>query len=272
VLKKTIALAAGLSLLTGCIASKEFENLNKTLSKGTLLARSLTVSNPQDGNTKVTNFLGWISLSGTAPSKLERFDGTTTVTINGDLSKNSYSDDDSLLNPGQNYLYSLTFAESVATQSIVPALLPDTRLTSTEPQALATVPANTQPVLKWERANALPKGFVVTVARMSDDPNGGFSGGSLSGGSPTYIAFLDAASHSTEVKYGTPSDLAAITGDQLLKDALKAMPGNFFAEKNEPLTKGVYAWTVVALDHDDAKTAFAIGKPDSLGIFRVPAE
>ncbi|MNF17249.1 hypothetical protein D3C80_2206320 [compost metagenome] len=50
------------------------------------------------------------------------------------------------------------------------------------------------------------------------------------------------------------------------------MPGNFFAEKNDPLTPGIYAWTVVAIDHDDAKTAFAIDKPDSLGIFTVPAE
>ena len=263
-LKKTIALAAGLSLLTGCIASREFGTLSSTLSKGTLLIRSLTVSNPANGNTEVTNFLGWISLSGKTPSKLER-DGNQ-IAASGDLGSNAYQDKDGPtndLNPGQTYLYALDFGEAVATQSITPALLPDTRLTSTEPQG-STVDAGTTPILKWSRTGALPKGYVVTVARMP-----GAIGSSLSGGEPTYIAFLDAASHSTQVTYGTPSDLAAIAGDKLLSETLSKMEGGFFASKNEPLTPGNYAWTVVAIDHDDAKTAFAIDKPDSLGIFTV---
>jgi hypothetical protein len=267
VLKKTIALAAGLSLLTGCIASREFGNLSSTLSKGTLLVRSLTVSNPANGGTEVTNFLGWISMSGGTPSKLER----DNVTISTSLSGNAYTDKDDNnpagndLNPGQTYNYALTFSESVATQSITPALLPDTRLTSTYPSFGHTVEAGTNPVLTWTKQGALPKGFVVTVAKMPND----FAGSSLSAGTPTYIAFLDAASHSASVAYGTPSDLAAIAGDKLLSETLAQMDGGFFAQKNEPLTAGRYAWTIVSLDHDDAKTAFAIDKPDSIGIFTV---
>ena len=263
-LKKTIALAAGLSLLTGCLASKEFSTLSTTLKKGTLLIRSLTVSNPSDGNTKVTNFLGWIAVGGGTPAKLER-DGAQ-IADSSKLQSNSYSDEDSLtndLNPGQTYLYALDFGASTATQSITPALLPDTRLTSTEPQG-NTVAANSQPVLKWTRQGALPKGYVVTVAKMP-----GAIGTSLSGGTPTYIAFLQAASHSTQVTYGTPSDLAAIAGDALLSSTLANMEGGFFAQKNDPLTPGNYAWTVVAIDHDDAETSFAIDKPDSIGIFTV---
>ncbi len=272
-LKKTIVLAVGLSLLTGCIASREFGNLSSTLSKGTLLVRSLTVSNPANGGTEVTNFLGWISLSGASPSKLERNDGNATkdITPAEGLSGNAYTDKDDNnpagndLNPGQTYAYALTFSESVATQSITPALLPDTRLTSTYPSFADTVAAGTNPVLTWTRQGVLPKGFVVTVAKMPDD----FAGSSLSAGTPTYIAFLDAASHSASVTYGTPSDLSAIAGDKLLSETLSKMEGGFFAQKNEPLTAGRYAWTIVSLDHDDAKTAFAIDKPDSIGIFTV---
>ena len=266
-LKKTIALAAGLSLLTGCIASREFGNLSSTLSKGTLLIRSLTVSNPANGNTEVTNFLGWISLSGTAPSKLER-DGVEVPGSSGKLQSNAYTDKDDPptndLSPGQNYLYSLTFEESTATQSITPALLPDTRLTSTAPQGINAVATGAKPEITWTRQGALPKGYIVTVADMGN----GFAGSSLSGGTPVYLAFLDAASHSASVTYGTPSDLAAITGDQLLSTFLAENP--FFKPVHQPLESGkTYAWTVVAIDHDAAKTAFAIDKPDSIGIFTV---
>ncbi|MNK65369.1 hypothetical protein D3C87_846620 [compost metagenome] len=266
-LKKTIALAAGLSLLTGCIASREFGNLSSTLSKGTLLIRSLTVSNPANGNTEVTNFLGWISLSGKAPNKLER-DGVEVPDSSGKLSSNSYQDkDDPLtndLNPGQNYLYSLDFGESTATQSITPALLPDTRLTSTAPQGLNAVAAGASPTITWTRQGALPKGYIVTVAKMGD----GFAGSSIGAGEPVYLAFLDAAAHPSSVTYGAPSDLAAITGDQLLSGFLAENP--FFKPVHKALESGkTYAWTVVALDHDDAKTAFAIDKPDSIGIFTV---
>lgn len=266
-LKKTIALAAGLSLLTGCIASREFGNLSSTLSKGTLLVRSLTVSNPKTGGTEVTNFLGWISMGGGAPSKLERDNATISTSLSG----NAYTDKDEPptndLNPGQTYNYALTFSESVATQSITPALLPDTRLTSTYPSIGDTVAAGSTPTLTWTKQGALPKGFVVTVADMG---TGGFSGSSISGGEPVYLAFLDAASHSTSVAYGTPSDLSAIAGDKLLSETLAQMDGGFFAPVNKPLEAGhTYAWTIVSLDHDDAKTAFAIDKPDSIGIFTV---
>ena len=265
-LKKTLALAAGLSLLTGCIASKQFANLSDTLSQGTLLIRSLTVSNPASGNTEVTNFLGWISLSGSTPSKLER-DGAPIAT-SGELGGSAYQDKDNPptndLNPGQTYLYALDFGESVATQSITPAILPDTRLTSVSPSLGDTITAGSSPTITWTRQGALPKGFIVTVAEMDND----FSGTSLSDGKPVYLAFLDAASHSTSVTYGTPSDLAAITGDQLLSGFLAENP--FFKPVHEALESGkTYAWTIVAIDHDDAKTAFAIDKPDSLGIFTV---
>lgn len=265
-LKKTIALAAGLSLLTGCIASNQFANLSKTLERGTLLIRSLTVNDPKDDNTKVTNFLGWISLGGKTPLKLER--NGAEIADSSKLQNNSYNDESSLtnnLNPGQIYNYALNFGESTATQSITPAILPDTRLTSTSPTLVETVPAGSTPKLTWTRKGAQPKGFVVTVAKVPDN----FAGSSLGAGEPTYIAFLDAASHPTSVIYGTPSDLAAITEDKLLSETLGKMEGGFFAQKNEPLTPGRYAWTVVSLDHDEAKTAFAIDKPSSLGIFTV---
>lgn len=268
-LKKTIALAAGLSLLTGCITSNEFANLSKTLTKGTLLIRSLTVSNPTTGNTEVTNFLGWIAMSGGTPSELTRND-TKVPGSDGKLGSNSYTDKSgepvgNTLNPGQRYVYALNFGESVATQSITPALLPDTRLTSVSPQGNNAASAGEEPMITWSKVGATPKGYIVTVADMG---TGAFSGSSLSGGTPVYLAFLDAASHSTSVKYGTPSDLAAITGDDLLSGFLAE--NEFFKPVHKPLESGkTYAWTVVALDHDKAKTAFAIGKPNSLGIFTV---
>lgn len=268
-LKKTIALAAGLSLLTGCITSNEFANLSKTLQKGTLLIRSLTVSNPSTGNTEVTNFLGWVSMSGGTPSELTR-NGDKVPGSDGKLGSNAYTDKSgepvgNTLSPGQRYLYALNFGGSVATQSITPAILPDTRLTSVSPSPSDTVTAGSEPMITWSKVGATPKGYIVTVAEMP----GGFAGSSLSGGTPVYLAFLDAASHSTEVKYGTPSDLAAITGDLVLKSALEES-SDLFKPANKPLESGkTYAWTVVALDHDKAKTAFAIGKPNSLGIFTV---
>lgn len=265
-LKKTIALAAGLSLLTGCITSNQFANLSKTLERGTLFIRSMTVSDPKDGDTKVTNFLGWVSLGGKTPLKLER-DGAE-IADSSKLQNNSYNDVNSLTNalsPGQTYNYALTFGESTATQSIIPAIFSDTRLTSTSPNLSDTVPAGSTPKLTWTRKGAQPKGFVVTVAKMPSD----FAGSSLGAGEPTYIAFLDAASHPTSVVYGTPSNLAAITEEKLLSETLGKMEGGFFAQKNEPLTPGRYAWTVVSLDHDETKTAFAINKPSSLGIFTV---
>lgn len=267
-LKKTIALAAGLSLLTGCITSSEFANLSKTLTKGTLLIRSLTVSDPTTGNTNVTNFLGWISMSGGTPSELTR-NGDKVPGSDGQLGSNFYRDENgkpvgNTLNPGQRYVYALNFGESVATQSIVPSLLPDTRLTSVSPQGTNAATAGSQPMLTWTKVGATPKGYIVTVAEMA----GGFAGSSLSGGKPVYLAFLDAAAHTTSVKYGTPSDLAAITGDDLLSGFLAE--NEFFKPVNEALESGkTYAWTVVAIDHDTAKTSFAIDKPDSLGIFTV---
>jgi hypothetical protein len=226
------------------------------------------VSNPTTGVTEITNFLGWISMSGSSPSELTR-NGTKVPGSDGKLGSNSYQDKDDQatndLNPGVRYNYALNFGESVATQSIVPALLPDTRLTSVSPSGSDTVTAGSEPTLTWSKVGATPKGYIVTVADMG---TGSFSGSSLSGGTPVYLAFLDAASHSTSVKYGTLSDLAAITGDQLLREALAENP--FFKPVNKALEAGkTYAWTVVALDHDGAKTAFAIGKPNSLGIFTV---
>lgn len=263
-LKKTIALAAGLSLLTGCITSREFGNLSSTLQKGTLLARSMTVSNPKTGNTEVTNFLGWISLSGKSPKSLKR--NNAPIATQNDLGGNAYQDKSSDLLPGLTYFYSLDFGDAVATQSIIPMLLPDTRLTSTYPVSLATeIPAGSKPTFTWTLDGALPMGYVITVAKMPDAQ----IGSSLSGGDPTYMAFLDAKKHSKEVTYGTPSDLEAITGDALLSSALANLDGGFFAPKDEPLTEGTYAWTIVPLDHDPAKTAFAIGKPDSIGMFTV---
>lgn len=264
-LKKTIALAAGLSLLTGCITAREFGNLSDTLSQGTLLARSLTVSNPASGNTEVSNFLGWISMSGATPSTLKR--NGNDITPGDGLQGSSYTDETGLL-PGQSYLYELSFGESSkATQSARPALLPDTRLLSSSPQITDTINAGDKPTFTWTKQGATPKGYLITIAKMGDDPDTPFGGSSLGSGTPTYLAILDATKHVGQVAYGTPSDLAAITEDKLLNETLGKMP--FFKATNEPLTRGAYAWTIVSIDHDDAKTAFAIDKPDSVGIFAV---
>lgn len=262
-LKKTIALAAGLTLLTGCITAREFGNLSDTLQKGTLLARSLTISDPKDGETKVSNFLGWISMSGTTPTRLTR--DQADITPADGLKGSSYTDESGLM-AGQTYLYELTFGpDSKATQSARPALLPDTRLIPSQPSLSSAVAPGSTPTLTWTKKGATPKGYLVTVARMpGEEP---FAGGSLGSGTPTYVALLDATKHDGQVQYGTPSNMVSITEDQLLNETLGKL--DFFKSTSEPLTEGSYAWTVVSIDHDAAKTAFAIDKPDALGIFVV---
>lgn len=276
-LKKTIALAAGLSLLTGCFTMQEVGNLGNALQRGTILVRSLTLGDPAGGGTQVTNFVGWFSLGGANPTRLMRDD--EDITPADGLKDNLYTDEDDTppgndLKPGQAYTYKLTFEDSTAETRIVTSNLPDTRLTSTAPLGLANT---LQPTLKWSRMGALPKGYLVTVAEVGAD---GFDGDSLAGTTPTYIAFLDASTHTDEVVYGTPSDLAAITGNEMLSTFLGEMGSggaNFFADKSGndtvPLENDKeYAWTVVAVDHNDDETAFAIDKPRSIGIFTVKVD
>jgi len=271
VLKKTFALAVGLSLLTGCIASREFGNLSDTLSKGTLLTRSLTASNPGDGNVTVTNFLGWIMLNQSGAGTLKR-DGNI---LKSDLSGSAYTDKDgdpvgNDIAPDTLYTYELTFGNSTATQSIRTRSLPDTTfsaLTPNGPLPSDDVAAGSKPQLSWTKNFETPKGFIVTVTRLGDY-TAGFGGGGMSG-EPYYVSFLNAASHSAGVTYGTPSDLDAIVKDELLSKTLSEMPGGFFKAENKDLVSGRYIWTVVAIDHDDAKTAFAISSPTTVATFGV---
>lgn len=269
-LKKAFALVAGVSLLTGCIAANEFQNLSKTLSKGTLLVRSLTATNPQDGTVKVTNFLGWISLSGTAPSQLDR--NGAQIADASKLTTSSYQDTDAALQPGNTYLYSLTLGSTAATQSVLTRTIPDTSFGNLQPTKLLPADhyqAGAKPELSWTKSGETPKGYIVSVTQISNDPNAAPAGGNNLSGTPYYVAFLDAASHSVGVAYGTESDLAAITKDELLSKTLSEMPGGFFKQENKELTTGRYIWTIVAIDHDDKKTAFAVPAPSAMGTFGV---
>ncbi|MBI6546815.1 MAG: hypothetical protein HY692_08470 [Cyanobacteria bacterium NC_groundwater_1444_Ag_S-0.65um_54_12] len=84
---------------------------------------------------------------------------------------------------------------------------------------------------------------------------------------PVYSVFLDGASHSAGVEYGTKSDLRGFSSELL--DFLKGVPALGYLAPNDakpdksqldPLPGGQYGWTILTVTSDKRNIAFGIGK------------
>ncbi|HEY9900280.1 MAG TPA: hypothetical protein V6D00_13990 [Pantanalinema sp.] len=256
-IKKILPLAL-CGLLAGCAAIKEFQPLQSGLQ--TFFVRSLVVAKPAGGGEDKHAFLIWAS-TGDKITAMKRGSGvgaTPADTVNIDT--NTSFHDDQGITPGGTYVYAATFGEKTLTRSIKVLAKEDAgKVTATAPDVLrdpqAGVAAAARPTFSWtlDQSDGKASGFLVSVVK-ADNVN------STAGLAPVYTAFLDAASHSAGVAYGTPSDMSAITKELL--DALASADSKYAKKDGDvpDLEKGAkYVWLVAPIAVDKEKASFAIG-------------
>lgn len=262
-IKKILPLAL-CGLLAGCAAIKEFQPLQSGLQ--TFFVRSLVVAKPTGGTDKHA-FLIWGS-TGDKLSTMKRGPkgGPATADVSG-LNVNGSFHDDTTVSEGSSYRYDATFGSKTLTREIKVMAVSEAGLVAAKsPSLTAGTGANAEarPNFSWEvdDINGKPSGFLISVVEASDL-------NSSAGREPVYTAFLDAASHSTGVAYGTKSDMAGMT-EELLKVLGEADSRYAKKDADVPSLKAGanYVWLIAPIAVDKEKASFAIGD-QSAALFNV---
>lgn len=294
-LKAACGLAAGIAL-SGCATYAVFGGISNILSdplSAFLFCRSLTLNSP--GQT-VENFLFPLTPSQVKSITREEFGpgctpSSCTSTFSGSQISAFFTDPASgstapAPTTGELYEYTITGTDnSTKSRWVEPISTDNQGVTLVGPgTGSLEVAANggTAPVIsgsniqfQWQDIPASLKqantnyGFYIVV--------GTFDASSSTGINTVYSAFLDEASHSTGVAFGTPSDLAGFSGE--LMNVLASNP-QFSAfspatASSTVLAPGNYAWTVIPVDDNasfsidpsnpaapvvSAETSYGIGK------------
>lgn len=265
-IKKILPLAL-CGLLAGCAAIKEFQPLQAGLQ--TFFVRSLVVAKPGGGAPDKHAFLIWASTGDKLSAMKRGPKGSTPTTDVSGVDFNGSFHDDKTVAEGSDYVYEASFGAKKLTREIkVMTMVSAGKVSAKAPNVLidpgAANAVNPRPNFGWEvdETNGKPSGFLVSVVEAEDPKN-------TTGLAPVYTAFLDAASHSTGVAYGTPSDMSAITKELL--DVL-AQVDTKYAKKDsdvQPLKAGTnYVWLIAPIGVDKEKASFAIGD-QAAAAFRV---
>lgn len=261
---RPVLLAATATCLAGCAAYQAATSIQNNLQ--TFLVRAITLNN--NGQEQASTVLIW---GGT-----NALNGITKQIASGSanpfpVNTSSQTATDSV-NGGVTYTYTATFAKgdplvrtitpfSVNDAGQVSVVAPNTSTANLATGNLGTA-SGPKPTLQWS-ATGTPSGFMVTVGEATVSQN--FDPTSIK---PLYTAFLDAATHSTSVTYGTPSDMPGLTSE------LTTLLGGFdkrFAKNDSnvpPLVSGkTYAWLISPIVVDAKATKFGIGN-QSFGLFK----
>lgn len=258
-----IGIAVTSLLLTSCAS---FQAANSLIKQGvhTFLVRSLTLN--ANGTEKANAVLIWAATgSGESLSAMWKKVGnaaSTSVSITNPGATGSKQDD---VAGGSKVTYTAVFTSGTKVERTIDVynLNDPGTVTVTSPkmaQGSATPATATKAGLtfKWSTSGE-PSGYMITVGSLPGGTNLTSLGGSQSI-TPIYTAFLDAASHSGEVTFGTKSDMPGMTSE------LTSMLGTFdsrFSEKAATLdqlnTTDTYMWLVSPIKMSSGSISIGVG-------------
>lgn len=267
VLKRLLP-AALCVLVSGCAAFQ----VAKTFTQGldTFLVRSVTLD--VNGSDQETTFLIWAGTAKLATLTKQQGSGAPqSIPFNPNANPALATDS---IPTGATYSYTATFADqTILKRDVAPFTWTDAGNVQTDdppaPTPSSPLPeqvTGTNLQLKYHVSSGTPTGFYVGVGSYSGNGTTPPNAGSMQ---MVYSAFLDAASHSTGVAYGTPSDMQGLTAEVLT--ALSAADARFAKKDSNvtSLTSGkTYAWIVVPAKVDDKSIRLAFGN-QAFGVFTV---
>lgn len=259
-MKRILPLALLGTILAGCATYSEVASW-----KGVpiFFIRTITLADPNGGADKSQAVMMWGGFQSTLKSIWKRQGSAATQSVNVTITAMTATDS---VTPGATYTYIGNFDSGEPLSRTI------TPFTSAQAgQVSVASPTNQEvtsakPTFSWTtNASAAPSGYMITVAKVS-----AVSGSvpSASDMTPAYTAFLDAASHSTSVAFGTPSDMKALTSE--ITTALGKLDPRFAAKEADAagLAAGTYIWLISPLKVDADAINIAVGN-QAFGFFNV---
>jgi hypothetical protein len=275
------AIAGSLAATTGCATISTVDYLLNGVNSAVIM-RSITIF-PPASEQKVTAFVIWNPTGGNV-SEIKRESGgalSTTVTFKAgtDFQAAGPMFSDASVSAGVKYRYTLKVGTKERVNSIEPVSAATESPALTSPgigslkyyaqpgasESAAVKITDGKPEFKWSAMTGkdASQSYGVFIICGEVDKT------SQLGLKPRYSAFLEEASHSTGVSYGTKSDLTGFSTELL--DYMKQVPAlkDFAPVDSEKaglqakLPKGEYAWTLLTVNSDTRHISFGIGKPSA---------
>lgn len=293
--RNPVFLAAGAILATAGCATFSTVSLLENGFKTAVVTRSITIF-PPGSDQKVTAFVLWNPAGGNVDQITRDSSGVLTQTVvfkaGTDFQPAGPLFTDASVSAGVKYKYTLKVGSATRVNTVEPvaSVADSSRLTSpgigaleynTTPGASESVAATVdggKPQFQWGpmpgKDASQSYGFYLICGQVDKSTQFGVK--------PFYSAFLEEASHSAGVAYGTKSDLTGFSTELLdymskvptLKDFAPVDTDK--AGLRPQLPKGDYAWTVLTVNSDSRHISFGIGKPSAptdakhFRFFRVP--
>lgn len=260
-MKRILPLALMGTILAGCAT---FTEVSGWKGVPIFFIRTITLSPPNGGAEQCQAVMMWggfqATLKGISKKQGTQASQSLPVTVSAMTATDSVT-------PGATYTYVATFdSGDPLTRTITPFTAAEAgTLAVASPKDQSTT--TSKPTFTWTKnSGATPSGYMLSVAKVSSATPGSMP--SASDMTPAYTAFLDGASHSTSVEYGTPSDMKALTTE--ITTALGSLDPRF-AKKDAGaagLTAGTYVWLISPLKVDADAINIAVGN-QAFGFFQV---
>lgn len=262
--KRILSLALLGTMLAGCATYSEVSSWKGV---SIFFIRTITMAPPNGGDDLCQAVLVWGGFQSTLKGISKRQGSAASQSLAITASAMQATDS---VTPGANFTYVATFdSGEPLTRTVKPFLSAEAgKFNPVSPINQEVMPA--QPTFTWKKddtsQNSSPSGFMLTVAPISG--NIADKTQIPTNLTPVYAAFLDAASHSTGVSYGMPSDMKALTSE--ITTALSKLdPRLAKTDTNvKPLVAGTYIWMISPLKVDAEAINIAMGS-QAFGIFKV---